>query len=262
MKKTKLTLAFVAMLSIPLSAQIIDLGIFSRTDDPTVLEVRLRASEDVDNLAYSGGIFTLRFPAVYDIGLEVIPGSSPYQFVFAGPVGVFEGYRYYRFQFSGAVYFVNWRRQEEYPVLSLRLSGNLPMYGQVELVSGDAWTRLQNGNYYQELKGQGMQGGFYEAVAELGILSVGASSEPGPFGYCRVSPNPAIASASLEVGDVVGEEPKVFDLWDQHGKMVYRGTLDGKHTILDLRALPAATYWIKVYADTGQVLNCSVVLME
>ena len=262
MKKTRLTLAFVAMLFIPLSAQIIDLGIFSRTDDPTVLEVRLRASEDVDNLAYSGGIFTLRFPAAYDIGLEVIPGTSPYQFVFVGPVGVYEGYKYYRFQFSGAVYYVNWRRQEEYPVVSLRLSGSLPMYGHFELISGDAWTRRQNGNYYQELKGKGMQGGFYEAVAEAGVLSVSASSVARPEGGCRVSPNPARATVSLEVGDAVGEEAKAFDLWDQHGKMVYRGTLDGKHTILDLRALPATTYWIKVYADTGQVFNCSVVLME
>lgn len=258
----KLMPALLALLSISMSAQTIDLGIFSSMDDPGVLEVRLRASENVESLAYSGGVFTVRYPAVYDIGLEVIPGSSPYQFVFAGPAGLLDGYQYHRFQFSGAVYSVNWEEGVEYPVLSLRLSEPVPAQAYFELVSGDEWTRAYNGNYYQELKGKGMQGGFYRGVAEAPILAVSVSAEKGPDAGCRVWPNPAKASVVLERPDAVGEGPLVFDLLDRHGKMVYRGTFDGKHTNLDLRALPAATYWIRVHADTGQVFNCSVVLME
>lgn len=246
----------------PVHAQIIDLGIFRSVEDPDILEIRLRPAKDIENWSYSGGIFTVRFPAAYGVGLEVIPGTSPYQYVFAGPAGEYAGYRYYRFQFAGAVYPVEWRRDAEYPVLSIRVTGVQPPYSFFELVSGEEWTERHNGNYYQELKGTGMQGDFYQAITEMFLFPSSAMEEVHPQSSCRVSPNPAVGHIALEFESTVLEGTVIYGIWNQVGRLVQRGKLDKKNMHLDLSALPASTYWIQVLGASGQVFNCSVVLTE
>lgn len=142
-------------------AKIIDLGIFKNPDNPKELEVRLRPTQRVENGSYSAGIFTVRIPSEYGATLTAVPGSSPYGYTFAGPVGQANGYDYYRFQFSGSVYFVNWEEGVQYPLLSLKVNGEFPPHARVELVNNDEWTIRHNGDYYQELRGQELQRKFY-----------------------------------------------------------------------------------------------------
>lgn len=142
-------------------AKIVDLGIFKHPKDHSILKVKLRAAQDVNNGSYSAGIFTVRIPSAYEANLRVEPGSSPYGYAFAGPVGSADGYDYYRFQFSGSVHFVNWERNVQYPVVTLRASGNLPLYAPIELITDNEWTRQHNGDYYQELLGQELERDFY-----------------------------------------------------------------------------------------------------
>lgn len=147
-----------------LSAQegkIIDLGIFKNPNNPAELEVRLRPAETIENGSYSAGIFTVRIPSSYGVALTEVPGSSPYGYSFAGPVGHAEGYDYYRFQFSGSVHFVNWEKGVEYPLLSLKVIGEFPRNARVGLVSNNEWTKQYNGDYYQELLGQELERRFY-----------------------------------------------------------------------------------------------------
>lgn len=154
----------VTMLTGTLSGQdakIVDMGIFKNPDNHKELEVRLRSTQTVENGSYSAGIFTVRVPSEYGVTLTAIPGSSPYGYTFAGPVGQSDGYDYYRFQFSGSVHFVNWEKGVQYPLLSLRVNGDFPPNGRIKLVNNNEWTNRHNGDYYQELRGQELQRTFY-----------------------------------------------------------------------------------------------------
>jgi hypothetical protein len=263
MKISNLIQVFITLLLMPsLYGQIIDLGIFSNAEHPGTLDIKLRAARDIENWSYSGGIFTVRFPVAYGVGLEVVPASSPYQYVFAGPAADFSGYRYYRFQFSGAVYPVQWQSDVEYPVLSLRITGQLPRHSFFELVSGDAWTDRHNGNYYQELRGRGVHGVFYQAIAEPSNLTAIGQEAGHSSAGCSVTPNPSAGEITLQVERLNFEELSVYGIWDQAGKMVRRGKFNPKNMHLDLSALPPATYWIQVFGAPGQVFTCSVVLTE
>jgi hypothetical protein len=139
----------------------IDLGIFKNANDPSKLEVRLRPTQDVLNRAYSGGVFTVRFPSDYNVTLSEVTGSSPYGYTFAGPVGKADGYDYYRYQFSGSVYMVNWNKGQQYPLLTLQINGNPPPDAYFALVTNTPWTRSQNGDYYQEINAMEWQRKFF-----------------------------------------------------------------------------------------------------
>jgi hypothetical protein len=142
-------------------AKIIDLGLFKNPADHKKLEIKLRPAQDVENWSHSAGIFTVRVPSEYGVTLTEVPGSSPYGYSFAGPVGQFEGYDYYRYQFSGSVHFVTWEKGRQYPVLTLQVQGDPPRNARYELVTGNEWTRRHNGDYYQELAGQELERTFY-----------------------------------------------------------------------------------------------------
>jgi hypothetical protein len=142
-------------------AKVVDLGIFKNPKDHSIVKVKLRPAQDVSNGSYSAGIFTVRMPSEYGASLTAVSGTSPYGYTFAGPVGNADGYDYYRFQFSGSVHFVNWERNIQYPVLTLKVNGNTPLNARIELVTDNEWTRQHNGDYYQELLGQELERDFY-----------------------------------------------------------------------------------------------------
>lgn len=146
-----------------LSAQskIIDIGLFKKPTDHSKLEVRLRPAQDVQNGSYSGGVFTVRFPSAYGVTLNEVPGSSPYGYSFAGPVGHSDGYDYYRYQFAGSVHLVNWEKDKQYPLLTLQVNGNPPTGAIFELVTNNEWTRANNADFYQEVKGGELERTFY-----------------------------------------------------------------------------------------------------
>jgi len=166
MKKTFFKLfASLLLLSIgavSAQAQTIDLGLFKKSAISNKLEVRLRPTEDVVNGAYSGGIFTVRFPSSYGVTLSAVPNTVLYSYAFAGPVGQFEGYDYYRFQFAGSVNTVNWEIDKEYPLITLQVNGTTPPRAKFELVTKTTWTRSNNADYYQELNGLELQREFYK----------------------------------------------------------------------------------------------------
>lgn len=148
-------------------APVIDLGIFKRPSDPGKLDIRLRPAADVVNGAYSGGVFTVRFPAAYESTLSAVAGSAQFGYAFAGPVGTQDGYQYYRYQFSGSVNTVNWEKGQEYTILTLQVSGNSPKNARFELVTDDPWTKAHNGNFYQELNGGELQRQFYTKALRI-----------------------------------------------------------------------------------------------
>jgi hypothetical protein len=143
-------------------SQTIDLGLFRKSAISNKLDIRLRPTEDVVDGAYSGGVFTVRFPSSYGVTLSVVPNTALYGYAFAGPVGQFEGYDYYRFQFAGSVNTVNWEKAKEYPLITLQINGTTPPRARFELVTKTSWTRANNANYYQELNGASMQRTFYQ----------------------------------------------------------------------------------------------------
>jgi len=165
MKKTFFSLLVLLTCSLEaISAQspIIDLGIFKKAPNGTKLEIRLRAMEDVVNGAYSGGIFTVRFPSAYGVTLSAVPNTALYSYAFAGPVGQSEGYDYYRFQFAGSVNTVNWEKGKQYPLITLQVNGTPPPRAIFELVTNNEWTRANNANFYQELNGVSLERDFYK----------------------------------------------------------------------------------------------------
>lgn len=164
--KTKLFLTVISMIFSAIGqAQKIDLSLQQNLESVNQLEVKLRPREDIVLAAYSGGVFTIRVPVSSGQALSLVPGSSPYGFSFAGPVARHEGYDYYRYQFAGYVHQVNWTKDAEYPVISLRYAGHGP--SAAELVSGDAWTSANNADYYQELDGLAAQGKFYRRIPRI-----------------------------------------------------------------------------------------------
>lgn len=165
MKKTFFNLfASLLLLSVgavSVQAQTIDLGLFKKTATSNKLDVRLRPTEDVVNGAYSGGIFTVRFPSSYGVTLSAVQNTAQYSYAFAGPVGQADGYDYYRFQFAGSVNTVNWEKGKEYPLMTIQVNGTTPPRAKFELVTNNAWTRANNANFYQELNGLELQRTFY-----------------------------------------------------------------------------------------------------
>jgi len=163
-KNTFLLITCITLLlngGVSAQANLVDLGIFKKPSDHSKLEVRVRPIADVTNAAYSGGVFTVRFPTSYGVTLSVVPASSPYGYTFAGPVGQADGYDYYRFQFSGSVFMVNWHKNTEYPVLTLEVNGTPPPKAVFELVTKNDWTRANNAEYYQEVNAAEAQRQFY-----------------------------------------------------------------------------------------------------
>jgi len=178
MKKISFLLITLASLLIngDLLAQtgILDLGIFKKTSDHSKLEVRVRPVENIVNGVYSGGVFTVRFPSSYGVTLSAVPGSSQYGYTFAGPVGQADGYDYYRFQFSGSVYTVNWQKNSEYPLITLQVNGTPPPMAIFELTTKNNWTRANNADYYQELNVQEVERQFYVLPLKLASFKVRA----------------------------------------------------------------------------------------
>jgi hypothetical protein len=148
-------------------SQIIDLGIFKKAVNSSQLEVRLRSAENVVDGAYSGGVFTVRFPSSYGVTLSAVPNTAQYGYAFAGPVGQSEGFDYYRFQFSGSVNTVNWVKNQEYPLISLQVKGSMVPRAKFELVTNAPWTRANNADFYQELNGLELQRGFYRVPIKV-----------------------------------------------------------------------------------------------
>jgi len=165
MKKTFFNLfATLFLLSIgaeTVQSQAIDLGMFKKASNSNRLDIRLRPSEDVANGAYSGGIFTVRFPSSYGVSLSVVPNTALYSYAFAGPVGQSGGYDYYRFQFAGSVNTVNWEKGKEYLLMTLQINGTPPAGAKFELTTNSPWTRANNGDFYQELNAAELQRTFY-----------------------------------------------------------------------------------------------------
>jgi len=166
MKKTffKLfaSLLLLSVGAVSVQAQTIDLGLFKKSAISNKLDVRLRPTEDVVNGAYSGGIFTVRFPSSYGVTLSAVQNTAQYSYAFAGPVGQADGYDYYRFQFAGSVNTVNWEKGKEYPLMTIQVNGTTPPRAKFELVTNNAWTRANNANFYQELNGLELQRTFYQ----------------------------------------------------------------------------------------------------
>lgn len=156
------------------SAGFLDIGLFKKTSDHSKLEVRLRPTQTVANGAYSAGIITVRFPESYGVTLSEIPGSSPYGYSFAGPVGQSDGYVYYRYQFAGSVHMVNWQKNTEYPLLTLQVNGVPPPNAFFELVTKTDWTRANNADYYQELNALEVERQFYTLPLKLTSFKVRA----------------------------------------------------------------------------------------
>jgi hypothetical protein len=154
----------------------VDLGLFRKSANSNKLDIRLRPTEDVVNGAYSGGVFTVRFPSSYGVTLSVVPNTAMYSYAFAGPVGQFEGYDYYRYQFAGSVNTVNWQKGKEYPLITLQINGTTPPRAKFELVTNVSWTRSNNANYYQELNGAGRQRTFYQTP--IRVRSFNAIGQP------------------------------------------------------------------------------------
>jgi len=171
MKKNMfLLIAFITLLlngAVSAQSNLVDLGMFKKPSDHSKLEVRVRPMADVTNVSYSGGVFTVRFPTAYGVTLSAVPGSSPYGYTFAGPVGQADGYDYYRYQFSGSVFMVNWKKNTEYPVLTLEVNGTPPPKAVFELVTKNDWTRANNSEYYQEMNAAQAQRQFYTKPLKL-----------------------------------------------------------------------------------------------
>lgn len=180
MKKYMLSLLATLICLTPQAVQaqkIVDLGIFKKASDASQLEIRLRPAQDVTNAPYSAGIFTVRFPSDYGVTLMEVPGSSPYGYSFAGPMGQLDGYDYYRYQFAGSVYFVNWEKNKEYPVLTLQVNGNLPPNPVFELVTNEPYTKANNADYYQELNGQELERKFYKLPVKFTMFNAKATGD-------------------------------------------------------------------------------------
>jgi len=156
------SLLLISVGAVSVQAQTIDLGLFKKSASSNKLDIRLRPTEDVVDGAYSGGIFTVRFPSSYGVTLSAVPNTVLYSYAFAGPVGQFEGYDYYRFQFAGSVNTVNWEKGKEYTLITLQVNGTTPPRAKFELVTKTLWTRSNNADYYQELNGQELQRAFYQ----------------------------------------------------------------------------------------------------
>jgi len=171
MKKTITNLfAILFLLSImaeTAQTQTIDLGLFRKASNSNRMDIRLRPTEDVVNGAYSGGIFTVRFPSSYGVTLSVVPNTALYSYAFAGPVGQSGGFDYYRFQFSGSVNTVNWEKGKEYLLITLQVNGVLPSSAIFELTTNTPWTNANNGDFYQELNGTELQRTFYKLPIKI-----------------------------------------------------------------------------------------------
>lgn len=148
-------------------SQTIDLGLFRKSATSNKLDIRLRPTEDVVNGAYSGGVFTVRFPSSYGVTLSAVPNTALYSYAFAGPVGQSQGFDYYRFQFSGSVNTVNWEKGKEYPLITLQINGTTPPRAKFELVTNTPWTRANNADFYQELNGGELQRTFYQLPVKI-----------------------------------------------------------------------------------------------
>ncbi|MBK7408008.1 MAG: hypothetical protein IPJ40_07960 [Saprospirales bacterium] len=182
MKKNAFILTvFISMLAsgaIWAQSGIIDLGIFKEKGDASKLEVRLRPTQHVVNGAYSGGVFTVAVPSSSCATLSVVPGSTPFGYSFAGPVGQQDGYDYYRYQFSGSVYYVDWQKGKEYPLITLQINGEIPPKGAIKLLTDDTWSRAHNANFYQELNSMEVQRKFYYLSSSKLIFFL-ATAKPG-----------------------------------------------------------------------------------
>jgi hypothetical protein len=180
MKKSNFILStillFLSVGTISAQTAILDLGIFKKTTERNKLDIRLRPTEDVVNGAYSGGVFTVRYPQAYGVTLDVVPNTALYSYSFAGPVGQHDGYNYYRFQFAGSVNIVNWEKDMEYKLMTLQVIGTPPAHARFELVTNNNWTREYNADYYQELNGAEVQRTFYRLPIK--VLAFEATAMP------------------------------------------------------------------------------------
>ncbi|MBN8680928.1 MAG: SprB repeat-containing protein, partial [Chitinophagales bacterium] len=214
---------------------LVDMRIVNFPANSDKLEVRLRATEDVVDLTYSGGIFTVRFPSTLGGSLTVF--SSPYSYTFAGPVGNDGTYDYYRFQFAFPFTGVDWDACTEYVAATLQYSAG-PANGPFELITGNAWTSANNGDYYQELDGLDLTGVFYSYKAVATNIS------------CNGNTDGAIDLT------VAGGRPAFTYDWSNDGPD------DPDNDTQDLSGLAAGTYTVTITDNVGCTTTVTATITE
>ncbi|HLP95073.1 MAG TPA: SprB repeat-containing protein, partial [Saprospiraceae bacterium] len=214
---------------------LVDMRIVNFPANSDKLEVRLRATEDVVDLTYSGGIFTVRFPSTLGGSLTVF--SSPYSYTFAGPVGNDGTYDYYRFQFAFPFTGVDWDACTEYVAATLQYSAG-PANGPFELITGNAWTGANNGDYYQELDGLDLTGVFYSYKAATTNISCNGNTD---------------GAIDLTVS---GGRPAFTYDWSNDGPD------DPDNDTQDLSSLAAGTYTVTITDNIGCTTTVTATISE
>ena len=136
-------------------AHSIDIGIFNVPAGSNTFEVRIKPNQAISNY-YSGGVFTVHFPASYGVTLSVV--SSPYSYALQ-PTGSQGGIVYYPFAMA-VNQFVNWPANQEVLIATLKHSNNGTGIGTFD-ITNDGWTASHLANFYQELNFSSAQNIFY-----------------------------------------------------------------------------------------------------
>lgn len=171
MKKFIYLLSFACLSLISLDANCqdacLDIGIFNNPVGSNKLEIRLKPNQDVLDKDYTGGRFTVRYPASSGVSLSVLstlPYNNKYSYfktAVGNPVASTENtigiYTYVVFNSSpGSPPKLNLTAGTEEVILTLQISGIGTNSVPFELVTGISETSVLgglNGDYYQELNG-------------------------------------------------------------------------------------------------------------
>lgn len=163
MWKIKLIAAICLFASLANAQNILDIGLFKVPADSSVLEIRIKPSETVNQGAYTAGVFTLRHLTAYGATITAPSAlNNPlyrYSLVNQGTSGA---YKYYSFSFVSP-FTVNWTANVEYPIARVKLSADCHQPNAVFELINDAWTLSNNGNVYQELNGLESQDSIYQS---------------------------------------------------------------------------------------------------
>ncbi len=152
------------------SQPLLDIGIFNVPVNSNKLEVRIRPTQTVSNGAYSAGIFTVRVLASTGVTLSApaalnIPLYS-YTLLGQGNDGT---YNYFIFGVVN-IKTVNWSAGTEYPIAILQFNSSCSGVATFEIIN-NAWTAMNNGDYYQELGGLSAQNIIYQPTATAPLSS-------------------------------------------------------------------------------------------
>ncbi len=164
MKKFAYFLSFICLNLVSLDVfcqnASLDIGIFNSIFASNTLEIRLQPIVKIDNKAYTGGRFTIRYPASSGVSLSVL--SNPYSYfktiVGSSTENTIGPYTYVIFNsVPGNPPIVTWNANVEQLILTLQVSGAGSNGVAFELVTDipelQPITGL-NGNYYQELNAE------------------------------------------------------------------------------------------------------------